>query len=148
MIQALKQIYHRDLLKLKSEIEAYQNEDVMWQVVAGISNSGGNLCLHLIGNLNTYIGKDLGHVPYERNRPMEFSEKNVPKSELLRKIDATIEVVIATLESLEQSDLTEDFPYVVLETIKSKEYMLIHLATHLSYHIGQINYHRRIVGNR
>jgi Protein of unknown function (DUF1572) len=147
MIQSLKQIYHRDLLKLKSEIEAYQSNDAMWQVVDGISNSGGNLCLHLIGNLNTYIGKDLGKIPYERNRPLEFSDKDVPKSELLNKIDATIEVVNAALDSLEQIDLTEDFPYVVLEKTTSKEYMLIHLASHLSYHLGQINYHRRIVGN-
>lgn len=147
MIQSLKQIYQRDLLKLKSEIEAYKNEEAMWQVVDGISNSGGNLCLHLIGNLNTYIGKDLGKIPYERNRPLEFSDKNVPKSELLNKIDSTIEVVNAALDSLEQTDLTEDFPYVVLEKSTSKEHMLIHLACHLSYHLGQINYHRRIVGN-
>jgi Protein of unknown function (DUF1572) len=147
MIQSLKQIYQRDLLNLKSEIEAYQNESDMWKVVNGISNSGGNLCLHLIGNLNTYIGKDLGHVPYERNRPLEFSDKDVPRPELLSKIDATIGVVIATLDLLEQRDLTENFPYEVLEKTTSKEYMLIHLASHLSYHLGQINYHRRMVGN-
>jgi hypothetical protein len=145
MLHALTQIYTRDLDKLKAEINLYPSESSMWHVIDGTTNSGGNLCLHLIGNINTFIGKDLGDTAYVRDRPLEFSAKDVPRKELLAKIDATIAVVSTTLDGLADKDLTIDFPYIVFENKTSIEFMLIHLCAHLSYHLGQINYHRRMV---
>ena len=77
----------RDLQKLREEIEAYQDEALIWQATPGITNSGGNLCLHLIGNLNTYIGKNLGNSGYIRDRDAEFSLKNISRERLLNDID-------------------------------------------------------------
>ncbi|TAF64587.1 MAG: DinB family protein [Cytophagales bacterium] len=145
MIQSLKTLFERDLNRLKSEIEAYQNEANLWQTEKNIANSAGNLCLHLIGNLNTFIGAQLGKTDYIRNRYLEFSLKNVPKTELISKIEATIQMVSKTLENLKEEELTKDYPIVVLAEKTTTEYLLIHLTTHLNYHLGQINYHRRLL---
>ncbi|MEZ7498559.1 DUF1572 family protein [Flavobacterium sp. Arc3] len=111
----------------------------------GITNSAGNLCLHLIGNLNTYIGTILGNTDYVRNRELEFSLKDIPKTQLICKIEQTMIVVDCALDKLSEKELRMDFPVLVFETKTSTEFMLIHLTTHLAYHLGQINYHRRLL---
>lgn len=141
----VKQLFKRDLNKLKQEIEVYQNEDRLWDVEEGISNSAGNLCLHLIGNLNHFVGAVIGKTDYVRNRPLEFSMKNVPRAELITKIDETIHVIEMALNQLPDAALKEDYPLMVFENKTSTEYFLVHLTTHLSYHLGQINYHRRLL---
>jgi uncharacterized damage-inducible protein DinB len=145
--QTLKTLFKRDLTKLKLEIESYQDEKNMWLIQQGISNSGGNLCLHLIGNLNTYIGEGLGKTGYIRDRPLEFSLKNIPRKILIEKIDATIQVVDDAMNQLSIEDLAKEFPMLVFDEMTSTEYLLVHLTTHLTYHLGQINYHRRLSEN-
>ena len=145
LIETLKSLFNRDLNKLKVEIESYQNESQIWAIDKNISNSAGNLCLHLIGNLNTYIGAELGKTGYVRNRPLEFSLKDIPRSELISKIDETILVVDTTLDSLTEAGLKAIYPHIVFEKEMTTEFFLIHLATHLAYHLGQINYHRRLI---
>ena len=78
MTESLKSLYNRDLNKLKFEIESYKDERSIWAVDKTISNSAGNLCLHLVGNLNAYIGAELGKTSYVRNRDLEFSLKDIP----------------------------------------------------------------------
>lgn len=147
LINTINTIFERDLNRLKTEIELYTNENNLWQIEKGISNSAGNLCLHLIGNLNMFIGNVLGKTDYVRNRPLEFSLKNIPRANLLQSIDATIVMVDRTLNALREEDLQLEFPILVFEKKTSTEFMLIHLTTHLSYHLGQINYHRRLLDN-
>ena len=147
IIETLKTLFARDLNKLRLEIELFTNENNLWKVEHDIKNSAGNLCLHLIGNLNAFIGKAIGKIDYTRNRESEFSLKNVPREELLDKIDKTIQVVNLSLSNLDENTLKEEFPIMVFEKKTSVEYMLIHLSTHLSYHLGQINYHRRLLDN-
>jgi len=145
LIETLKSLFNRDLSKLKIEIESYQNENHIWVIDKNISNSGGNLCLHLIGNINTYIGAELGKTGYVRNRPLEFSLKNIPKSELLSKIDETIAIINDTLDRLTNADLEAIYPQIVFEKEMTTGFFLVHLSTHLAYHLGQINYHRRLL---
>ncbi len=145
LIETLKTLFTRDLNKLRSEIELYREEENIWKIEENISNSAGNLCLHLVGNLNTYIGKEIGKSNYIRNRELEFSLKNVAREELLMKIDDTIHVVSKSLDSLDESILEDEYPVLVFDKKTSTEYLLIHLATHLTYHLGQINYHRRLI---
>ena len=144
-IEVLKTIFNRDLNKLKVEIELYKNENNLWKIEKGITNSAGNLCLHLIGNLNSYIGSELGKTNYIRNRPLEFSLKNVPKAELLDKINETILVVNKTLDTVTTEILQQEYPILVFESKTTTEFFLVHLSTHLAYHLGQINYHRRLL---
>lgn len=145
LITILKTLFDRDLHKLHQEIEAYQTEEALWHTEPGISNSAGNLCLHLLGNLNTYIGAELGHSGYIRHRDLEFSARNIPRAELLAGITATRRVVEAALAPLQDEQLATEYPIVVWEAPTSLGYLLMHLTTHLAYHLGQINYHRRLV---
>lgn len=138
-------IFERDINKLKNEILQYKTEENLWIVENNIANSAGNLCLHLIGNLNTYIGKELGNTGYVRDRPLEFSAKHVPRHELIDKIDDVAAIVAETMQHVSEDTLAKEYPVVVFQEPSSTEFMLIHLATHLSYHLGQINYHRRLL---
>jgi uncharacterized damage-inducible protein DinB len=146
IVQTLKTIFKRDLNRLKQEIQLYPNESQIWKIQKGITNSAGNLCLHLVGNLNTYIGNTYGNSNYVRNRELEFSLKDIPRSELIHQIEQTILVVDHALDNLSEKELLMEFPVLVFETTTSNEFMLIHLTTHLTFHLGQINYHRRLVG--
>lgn len=144
-IETLKAVFTRDLTRLREEVELYQNESNLWKVEKDIANAAGNLCLHLIGNLQTYIGKEIGKTGYVRNRELEFSLRDIPKVELLKKIDETILIVGGSLDKLTQEELLKEYPVMVFDRATSTEYLLVHLATHLTYHLGQINYHRRLL---
>jgi len=143
--ETLKSLFKRDLTKLKVEIESYQKESNIWLVADGISNSAGNLCLHLIGNTNGFIGAQMGKTGYIRQRDIEFSLKDVPRAELIKKIDDTMLMTDSVLDSITAEQIEALFPIEVLGYPRSTEYFLVHLATHLTYHLGQINYHRRLL---
>ncbi|MDR6761783.1 putative damage-inducible protein DinB [Flavobacterium sp. 2755] len=145
LIETLKILFNRDLNKLKFEIESYEFEKQIWAIDKNVSNSAGNLTLHLVGNLNTYIGAQIGKTGYIRNRPLEFSLKDIPKSELIDKIENTIIVVNDVLDILTEEDLSKIYPEIVFEKEMTTGFFLVHLSTHLAYHVGQINYHRRLL---
>ncbi|WP_294310017.1 DinB family protein [uncultured Chryseobacterium sp.] len=141
----IKSLFIRDLNKLKLEIEAYQTEEVIWKIDKNISNSAGNLALHLVGNLSHFVGAILGNSGYIRNRELEFSLKDVPRAELIQQIEKVTETVTLTLENISAEELEKDFPGDPLGYKMTTGYFLIHLFGHLSYHLGQINYHRRML---
>jgi uncharacterized damage-inducible protein DinB len=145
LTETLKTLFDRDLSKLRDELTQYQQESRIWHIEKSIANSAGNLCLHLVGNLNTYIGATLGYTDYIRNRDREFSATGIPRAELLRAIEDTRVVVAQALSNLPAADLTAEYPMLVLKEKTSTEYFLVHLATHLAYHLGQVNYHRRLL---
>lgn len=143
--KTLAALFTRDLNKLKMEINAYRNETIIWEIEKGIANTAGNLCLHLVGSLNGFIGAELGKSGYIRKRDLEFSLKNVPRKELMEKIEATIAVVTQVLDQLTDEQLNNEYPLLVFKEKTSTGYFLVHLATHVAYHLGQINYHRRLL---
>jgi uncharacterized damage-inducible protein DinB len=138
-------LFEKELDKLKEELAAYEQDDQVWKTAEGISNSGGNLCLHLTGNLQHYIGATLAETGYIRNRDAEFKLKNIPKHRLLEEVDNAKQVVTDTLEQLSKKELESEYPIQVTGEPMSTQAFLIYLLKHLSYHIGQINYHRRLV---
>ncbi len=143
--EVLNSIMKRELLKLKTEVASYKDESNIWRTEKNITNSAGNLCLHLIGNLNTYIGAHLGKTGYIRDRDAEFYLKNIPRKELIQKIEDTVQMIDQVLPKLTLEDLNNEYPIIVLKEPTSTEFFLVHLATHLTYHLGQINYHRRLI---
>lgn len=143
--ETLQSVFKRDLAKLKEEIEAYRSENAIWIVENEIANSAGNLCLHLIGNLNSYIGAVIGKTGYVRQRDLEFSLKNIPRHELVQKIDDTIVMMDEVMSTFETKQFDEEYPLEVLGGTATTGHFLVHLATHLSYHLGQVNYHRRLL---
>jgi uncharacterized damage-inducible protein DinB len=135
----------RDLHALRREVEAYPDDASIWAVPEGIANSCGTLVLHLAGNLRTYVGQQLGGVAYERDRPREFSARNLPRAELLRDIDDTIAAVHAAKPKLSDEALAARFPLAIGPVTVNTEDFLLHVAVHLGYHLGQVDYHRRLV---
>ncbi len=143
--EVLKTLLRRNLKKLRVEIESYTKEENLWRTTDHIDNSAGNLCLHLVGNLNTYIGAEFGKTGYIRQREQEFFLKNTPRATLLSMIDETISVVENSLDVLTTNDLQKEYPRLLSGEKPSTELFLVHVTTHLTYHLGQINYHRRLL---
>lgn len=145
LTNTFKVLFTRDLKRLSQQIDSYQDEDKLWEIAPGISNSAGNLCLHLIGNLNTYIGLHLGGTGYIRDRAAEFSVKYVARTELLASLDQTSIMINEALSTLSDSQLENLYPADVLGYPMTIHYFLVHLSGHLNYHLGQIDYHRRLL---
>lgn len=141
--KTITELFERDLQKLKTEISLFVDEYDLWVTRGEIVNSGGNLCLHLLGNLNHFIGATLGNTGYMRHREDEFNLKNVLRQDLITNIDNCTLIVTETLNKLPEETLTKDFPLEKHGATVSTMHMLMHLYAHLSYHIGQINYLRR-----
>ena len=144
-IDHLRKLYSRDLNRLKSEVESYQSEVVLWQIDKSIANSGGNLCLHLVGNLKAFIGAQLGKTGYVRDRPFEFAGRDVPRKKLVADIIEVSETVDQVLGTITAVQLDEVYPLDGFGKGASIEYVLLSLLAHLNYHLGQINYHRRLL---
>ena len=137
--------FERDLDKLKEEISLFKNEEDIWKIKEGITNSAGNLTTHLLGNLNHFIGKTLGHTDYVRKRDEEFSVKNIPREKLISDINSLKEVIKNSLPNLSDEDLKKEFPVKIQEQTFTTQNMLIYLLAHFNYHLGQVNYLRRML---
>ncbi|MFN0204615.1 MAG: DUF1572 family protein [Bacteroidia bacterium] len=143
--EALVELFERDIYRVKEELLAYEDERDMWLLQANITNTAGNLALHLIGNLNHFIGATLGNSGYVRTRELEFSSRNVPRAEIIANLENTAKIVKSSILSLSETNFSQNFPLEKDGKILSMTYMLLHLLTHLDYHLGQINYHRRML---
>ena len=147
VVESLQSVILRDLDKLTEEIKLYPTDESVWRTAEGITNPGGNLCLHLCGNLQHFIGAILGKTDYKRNRDAEFATRNLPKSQLLAEIEKTKAAIAKSLPGVTPSQLDETYPIDVFGKPMTTGYFLIHLSAHLGYHLGQVNYHRRLVGS-
>lgn len=145
IVNEFKILFERDFEKLFAEINSYSITENLWKIDGTISNSAGNLCLHLIGNLRHYIGKEIGGFDYERNRENEFSAKGISKEDLLNEISFSKDIVSKSLEGMDDSLWPRIYPIQVFGMPMTYGYFLTHLYGHFNYHLGQINYHRRLV---
>jgi len=136
-------IMSRDLRALRREIEAYRDERDLWRGAPGISNCGGTLALHLAGNIQFFVGTVLGATGYVRDRDAEFGRRDVPRTELLREIDAALAAVERGVARLSDAALSQPFPRPPGGfAVTTGDF---HLITHLTYHLGQVDYHRRLL---
>jgi hypothetical protein len=145
MIATLSGFYERDVNKLAEEINLFKNENNIWRLKDGISNPAGNLVLHLTGNLNYFIGTILAKNGYVRKRDKEFSEKNIPRSQLIVEVQQIIPLIQNTLPNLSKEQLQSEFPVPLGGKNYVIEDMLILLLAHFNFHLGQVNYLRRIL---
>ena len=145
MLHELIALYDRDLKTLRNEIDLYRSDDKLWQVAEGINNPGGNVFLHLMGNLNTFFGAVYANTGYVRNRPLEFTARDIPRATLLHMLDEIHPIVLQVLRDFPVDKLGETYPIRIFDADKTNGYIFIHLETHLAYHLGQINYHRRLL---
>ena len=144
MLDTLTVLFERELLQLEKELESYNTASNVWVSNESIKNSGGNLALHLTGNLQFFIGNIIGKNGYERNRKAEFEAKDIPLDALRADIAKTIADVKSALKNIDPELLQENYPIEVFGNPMTYEFFIMHLLSHLSYHIGQINYHRRM----
>jgi uncharacterized damage-inducible protein DinB len=145
MKQALLSLFDRDIQRLHDEIALYTVPADLWKLDGDISNTAGNLAIHLCGSLNHFIGAVLGNTGYVRTRDAEFAVKDVPQEEILQRIRDMKQTVLSTLEQLPEEDLEKTYPLEVFGHPMTTGYFLIHITGHLNYHLGQINYHRRLL---
>ena len=144
MIQAILKVLSRDLATVQREVELYPDDAAPWREIPGLGNCGGTLALHLAGNLQHFIGAQLGGTGYVRDRDAEFSRRLVPRAELSAELQRAATVVTATLSGLDPARLGEPYPLVLNGVVLGTEVFLVHLCAHLGYHLGQLDAHRRL----
>lgn len=142
-----KQLYINFLNSLKDELSLYKNEKNIWILTGGISNTPGNLCLHICGNLKHFYGAVIGNTGYIRDRDLEFSQKNISRDELIRVVEETKEMIGKIFDELTPEDINKIYPLDKFGDKATYGFIFSRLVSHLAYHLGQINYHRRILDN-
>lgn len=144
-VAALHFFFLRDLDKLMAEIEAFPSEQSLWLTAGNVKNPAGNLALHIAGNLHHFIGALLGGTGYVRDREREFSEKNVPRADILAQLASAKKVTEAVLGKMGDAQLADVYPANHFGEGRSNLFVLLTLLAHLAYHLGQVNYLRRLV---
>jgi hypothetical protein len=140
----LAALFARDLMRLMQQLRAFPDSESLWKTAPGVTNSAGNLALHLEGNLREYIGRQLGDIPYARQRPLEFSQKGLTTADVIKRIEQVHETIPGVIRGLSSVALDAQYPEQVLGVPITTRQFLIHLQGHLNYHLGQIDYLRRI----
>ena len=141
----LANFYERDIRKLIEELNLFKNEENLWRTQGSVKNSAGNLALHIIGGLNYLVGATLANTGYIRNREQEFIRKDVLRDELVAGLEELIPMINKTLNDLTQEQMEAAFPIFFDKPNTSTSYVLVQLLAHLNYHLGQVNYLRRIL---
>jgi hypothetical protein len=144
-IEYYTMLFSKDINRLIDEVKSYQDEDSLWKVLPGTTNSAGNLAQHLIGNLKTYIGNPFGNIGYVRDREAEFAARLFTREELIVALEELLRTISFSLSRIPKEAMDAAYPREILSMYpnQSIECILVHLLAHLSYHLGQINYHRR-----
>ena len=145
LVSAVAAILDRDLQTLAREVAAYPDERALWQTPPGITNSAGTLAVHLAGNIRHYLGAKLGGTGYVRDRPAEFASRDVPRATILAQIEEARAAVRAAAARTPDERLVEDYPEVIAGVRVATGEYLVHLVSHFAYHLGQLDYHRRVV---
>ena len=145
IVSAIGTLLLRELVTLRKEVEAYPTDADLWRVVPGISNSGGTLTLHLTGNLQHFIGGVLGGSGYVRDRDAEFSTRGLTRAEVAGQVEQTTASLTQTFGRLSDAVLAGRYPEPIGKVRVSTGDFLVHLEGHLAYHLGQIDYHRRMI---
>lgn len=143
--EIINTIVTRELRAVRRALEAYPDDASVWRDIPGLPNSGGTLALHIAGNVQHFFGAILAGDGYKRDRDAEFARRDVPREELLAGIDAAIESVERTCTRIDESALDEPYPQQIANRSVPRGVYLAHLASHLAYHLGQLDYHRRAV---
>ncbi len=141
----LANFYERDIRQLIDEVKLFHNEENLWRTYGSVKNSSGNLVLHIIGGLNYLIGATLAQTNYVRDRDKEFSRKGVAREELVAQLEELIPMINRTLSAFTPDRMESDYPLMFDDMKTSNCYVLLRLSLHLNYHLGQVNYLRRVL---
>lgn len=145
LLSALRAVLLRELAAVRRTVEAYPDDASLWTERPGLPNGGGTLVLHLAGNLQHYLGAVLGRSGYRRDRDAEFSRRDVPRVILLGEIEAARQAIERGIAVVSDDMLAEPYPEQIAGRTVTTGDFLVHLTTHLAFHLGQLDYHRRVV---
>lgn len=141
----LADFYERDIRKLIEEINSFRNEENIWITYGSVKNSSGNLVLHIIGGMNHLIGATLADTRYVRDRDQEFARKGVERKVLVAQLEELIPMIKNTINNFSQEKMDAEYPIFFDKPHTTNSYVLLQLLVHLNYHLGQVNYLRRIL---
>jgi hypothetical protein len=140
--RVLANFYVRDIRRLIEEVNLFNHEEDLWKTLGAVKNSSGNLALHIIGGTNHLIGATLASTGYIRDRDQEFIMKGVSRENLVAQLEELIPMVTDTVNGL---DIEAEYPMIFDGMKRSNSYVLTQLLLHLNYHLGQVNYLRRVL---
>jgi len=143
-IDDVRRLLLRELAAFRREIEQFDDDDTMWGTLPGVTNSAGNLALHVCGGLLHFVGAVLGQTGYQRDRDAEFASRNQTRDDVCAVIDNTMHVVDRTLTALDAGALERPIATPLGQDVRTGIFLL-HLATHASFHLGQAGYLRRVL---
>ena len=138
-------LYERDISKLMEEINSFKNEETLWKTCGTIKNSAGNLALHIIGGLNYLIGAILSNTGYIRNRDQEFTNKGISRTVITEQLQQLVIMINKSVAQLTPGQMMSPYPIFFDKENATISYVLTQLLLHLNYHLGQINYLRRVL---
>lgn len=141
----LGRLFARDLARWRQQVEAFPDTASLWRTAGGFTNPAGTLALHVEGNLREYVGRQLGRIPYARNRDLEFRARDVERPEILDRLTSLAEAIPAVVAALTPAQLDADFPEPYDGLTLSARQFLVHLFGHANYHLGQVDALRRVV---
>ena len=117
------------------------SEGQFWARPYPYGNSMGHLVLHLTGNLNFYIGREMAGTAYVRDRDREFHDPNPPsKAEALRRLDEAVDLVLATVERQTAADWSAPFTAPGADGLHNRFSMFLRAVAHFHHHAGQMIY--------
>ena len=138
LIEELEQL--RDAVR---ELVEPLSEGALWNKPVQPGNSIGHLILHLTGNLNHFVGAQLGGTGYVRDREREFTEERPPaKAVLLTNLDAAVATFRRVVGGLSAEQLAAAHPHTAFGSVIKA---LVHLVAHFALHRGQMSYLARLV---
>lgn len=135
----------RELQAFQRELELFPDDESLWRTVPGITNSAGNLALHVSGNLQHFVGAVLGGTGYVRDREAEFSRNSGTRADVIAEIQKAIGVVREILARLPEHRLRDEYPEPHRGMKMPTGRFLLHLCTHAAFHLGQAGYLRRVI---
>jgi hypothetical protein len=144
LLENLEMLYLREVATLGRELDLYSDDRSVWRELPGLPNPAGTLFLHLSGSLQYFFGAVLGKSGYVRDRAAEFSKRDVPRSEIKRELARARQGVKAGFANLTEEHLGQVFPVQYADAEVSTQLTLLQFLSHLTYHLGQIDYHRRV----
>lgn len=145
LLQYLDRLLARDLEGLSREVALFPDDETLWQTLPGVTNSAGNLALHVAGNLQHFVGAVLGSTGYVRHRDLEFSRRSGSRAEVTEELERTLAMLRQVLPRIPEERLATPYPEAVIGFPIETGLFLVHLAGHLTFHLGQAGYLRRIL---
>ena len=135
----------RELEGFRREIALFPDDESIWRVTPGVTNSAANLALHVAGNLQHFVGTCLAGGAYVRHRDAEFSTRGATRAEVDRQLQAAVDAVATGLDGLDDASLQRPMSGAPNRMVARTDMFLLHLVAHTAFHLGQAGYIRRVV---